>query len=106
MPSRIDINVNTASIPVLAAVLGISLAEAEEILGGRPEQGYQDIAEFRGEQALAGKKVQGVGVTSQFFMARVIVELGRYNASQHSVIARDNKEAALPLVIQRSRAKI
>lgn len=106
LPARVDINVNTASVPVLAAVLGISLAEAEEVLGGRPEQGYQDIAEFRGEQALAGKAVQGVGVTSQFFMTRVIVELGRYNASQHSVIARDNKEAALPLVIQRSRAKI
>lgn len=106
LPARVDINVNTASIPVLAAVLGTSLVEAEEILAGRPEQGYQDITEFRGEQALAGKKVQGVGVVSQFFMTRVIVELGRYNASQHSVIARDNKEATLPLVIQRSRAKI
>ena len=106
LPARVDINVNTASIPVLAAVLGSSIVAAEEILAGRPEQGYQNIAEFRGEQALTGKAVQGVGVTSQFFMTRVIVELGRYNASQHSVIARDNKEATLPLVIQRSRAKI
>ncbi|MCK4744295.1 MAG: type II secretion system minor pseudopilin GspK [Sulfuriflexus sp.] len=106
LPVRVDINVNTASIPVLAAVLGISLAESEDILSSRPERGYQDIAEFRGEQALTGKTVKGVGVTSQFFMTRVIVGLGRYNASQHSVIARNNKEAVLPLVIQRSRAKI
>jgi len=106
LPKRIEINVNTASIPVLAAVLGVSLGEAEGVFNGRPEQGYQDIAEFRGEQALSGKTVTGVNVTSEFFVARVIVGLGRYNASQSSVIARDNNEASLPAVIQRSRAKI
>jgi len=106
LPERVDININTATIPVLAAALEISLIEAEDIFNNRPEQGYQDIATFRGEQALAGKTVNGIGVESHFFMTRVIVELGRYNASQHSVIARDNSGEELPLVIQRSRADI
>jgi len=106
LPERVDVNVNTSHIPVLAAVLDTSLAEAEELVNNRPQQGYQDITEFRGEQALTGKKVEGISVESQFFMARVIVGLGRYNATQDSVIARDNKEGSLPIVIQRSRAKL
>jgi len=106
LPERVEINVNTASVPVLAAVLGTSLVEAETVVSGRPEQGYKDITEFRGEQALAGKKVTGITIESQFFLTRVIVGLGRYNASQSSVIARDNKKTSLPVVIQRSRAKI
>lgn len=106
LPTRVDINVNTVSIPLLAAILQISLTEAEAILQGRSEKSYQDIAEFRGEQALKGKKVEGVGVASQFFKARVIVDLGRYNVSQTSVITRDNKGASLPQVIQRSRAEL
>jgi len=106
LPERVDINVNTSHIPVLAAVLDTSLAEAEELVNNRPQQGYQDITEFRGEQALTGKKVEGISVGSQFFMARVIVGLGRYNATQDSVIARDNKEGSLPVVIQRSRARL
>ena len=106
LPKRVEVNVNTASIPVFAAVIGVDLVEAESIYSARPEKGYQDITEFRGQQALTGKTVVGVNVKSEFFMARVIVGLGRYNVSQHSVIARDNKEASPPVIIQRSRAKI
>ena len=106
LPERIEINVNTSRIPVLAAVVNTSLVEAETIQRNRPAEGYQDVSEFRGEQALAGKKLDGIGVTSQFFRVRVIVELGRYNASQTSVMARDNTGANLPRVIQRSRAEL
>ncbi len=106
LPERVDINVNTLSVPLLAAILRTTLIDADVIFKNRPKQGYLDIAEFRGQQALAGKKVEGIGVTSQFFKTRVIVELGRYNASQTSVIARDNKRTSLPLVIQRSRAEL
>jgi len=106
LPDRIDINVNTVSIPVVAAILHTSLIDAEATINNRPALGYQDITEFRGEQALTGKKVDGVGVTSQFFKTQVIVQLGRYNASQTSVIARDNKGTVLPQVLQRSRAEL
>jgi len=106
LPERVDINVNTLSVPLLAAILRTTLIDADIIFQNRPKQGYQNIAEFRGEQALAGKKVEGVDVASQYFKTRVIVELGRYNASQTSVIARDNKRTSLPLVIQRSRAEL
>jgi len=106
LPERVTINVNTLSTPLLAAVVNTSLEDAEIIFKARPPQGYKDIAEFRGEQALAGKKVEGIGVASQFFKVRVIVELGRYNASQTSLIARDNNGTELPRVIQRSRAEL
>jgi len=106
LPNRVDINVNTVSIPLLAAILRTSLIDAETVFRNRPQLGYQDIAEFRGEQALIGKKVNGISVASQFFKTRVIVELGRYNANQTSVIARDNKGISLPRVIQRSRAEL
>ena len=106
LPNRVNINVNTVSIPLLAALLRTSLIDAERVVSNRPKLGYQDIAEFRGEQALSGKKVEGISVTSQFFKTRVIVELGRYNASQTSVIARDKNGTSLPLVIQRSRAEL
>lgn len=106
LPERVTININTLSIPLLAAVLNTNLDEAEIVFRQRPPQGYKSIAEFRGEQALAGKKVEGIGVESQFFKTRVIVELGRYNVSQTSLIARDNKGTELPRVIQRSRAEL
>ncbi len=106
LPARVDININTVSPPLLAALLRTTIEEAGIILSNRPKAGYQNIAEFRGVQALSGRKAEGVGVASQFFKTRVIVELGRYNASQTSVIARDNKGKSQPLVIQRSRAEI
>ena len=106
LPQHVDINVNTVNPPLLAAILRTTVADAGVILKNRPQTGYQDIAEFRGEQALSGKKVEGVSVTSQFFKTRVIVELGRYNASETSLIVRDNKGTTPPLVIQRSRAEL
>jgi len=106
LPERVDINVNTLSIPLLAAILRTTLVDADAIFKSRPELGYQDIAEFRGEQALLGKKVEGIGIDSQYFKIRVIVELGRYNANQTSVIARDNKGTSPARVIQRSRAEL
>ncbi len=106
LPNRVDINVNTVSVSLLAAVLKSTLIDADTIIKNRPRLGYQDIAAFRGEQALTGKKVAGVGVSSQFFKTRVIIGLGRYNASQTSLIARDNKGTSPPVVIQRSRAEL
>jgi len=106
LPNRVEINVNTVSATLLAALLKSTLIDADTIIKNRPRLGYQDIAEFRGEQALTGKKVAGVGVSSQFFKTRVIVGLGRYNVSQTSLIVRDNKGTSPPMVIQRSRAEL
>lgn len=106
LPDRVDVNINTVSASLLAAILNTSLIDAEIVIKNRPPQGYLDIAEFRGEQALTGKQVEGVGVSSEFFKTRVIVDIGRYNVSQTSLIARDNKGTSLPRVIQRSRAEL
>lgn len=103
LPERGEVNVNTTTASVLAAMIeGMTLDEASTLIEGRPEKGYEDIARFRGEQALNGSEVQGIGVSSRYFLVQVNVEQGRYNAARQSILARGEGDE-LGGFIQRSR---
>jgi len=103
LPERGEVNVNTTTASVLAAMIeGMTLDEASSLIEGRPEKGYEDIARFRGEQALNGREVQGIGVSSRYFLVQVNVEQGRYNAARQSILARGEGDE-LGGFIQRSR---
>jgi len=103
LPLRGEVNVNTATPAVLAAMIsGMTLDEATSLVDGRPDKGYQDIATFRGEQALSGREITGIGVSSRFFLVQVNVELGRYNAARQSILAR-GEDDELASFVQRSR---
>jgi len=103
LPERGEVNVNTTTPAVLAAMVqGMTLDEAGSILDGRPDKGYEDIATFRGEQALSGREVDGIGISSSYFLVQVNVELGRYNAARQSILARGEGDE-LGGFVQRSR---
>jgi len=106
LPERGDVNVNTTTPTVLAAMIeGMTLDEATAMLDGRPDKGYEDVAKFRGEQALNGREVLGVGVSSRFFLVQVNVEQGRYNAARQGILARGEGDE-LGGFVQRSRTGI
>lgn len=76
------VNVNTATAPVLAAVLGVDLSTAEKVAGARPFQSVEELAAAAGkdpatfniasEAADAGSVPPGVLFTSRCF--RIVSE--------------------------------
>lgn len=102
LPGQLAININTAPAMILAAsVEGMALPEAEALVKSRPENGYEDVAVFRSEQALNGRAVEGIGVSSDYFSIRVDVSLDRHQSSLSTIVIRDSDKLR---VLRRSRA--
>jgi len=107
LPGHVTVNVNTATAPVYAAVIeGLSLSEATAIVEQRGDSVYTSEAEFRGAQALEGRKTEDVGVDSDYFRVEVNVQLSRYRARSQSVLKRAGAEGGLLKVIRHSRAEL
>lgn len=107
LPGHVTVNVNTATAPVYAAVVeGLSLSEANQLVEQRGETVFADVAQFRGEQALNGRKVEDIGVDSNFFRVEITVQLDRYLARSQSVFKRAGAEGGLLTVIRHSRAEL
>ena len=86
-----QVNVNTASAEVLAAVVdGLSVAEANAMVASRKQKYFADVADFigrsNGKKALEGV---GVGVKSRYFLAVSRVRLDRAALDAQALIYRD-----------------
>ena len=86
-----QVNVNTASAEVLAAVVdGLSVAEANAMVASRKQKYFADVADFigrsNGKKALEGV---GVGVKSSYFLAVSRVRLDRAALDAQALIYRD-----------------
>lgn len=111
LPQTVSININTASAVVLAAtVKGMDLAEAEALVKSRPEKGYEDVAAFRSEQALNGRKVEGISINSDYFSIKVDVSLNRHQSGFSTIVAREagdkNNGSETVRVLRRSRVEL
>jgi general secretion pathway protein K len=108
LPVRTNVNVNTASAPVLMAMIPeLSLDEAQQLIEQRPSEGYTDITAFRGLQALQGRSITGMDVKSDFFKIASYSEVGRSVVRLNTIVQRGSGELQLPIqVIQRSRGKL
>lgn len=80
------INVNTLTeerAPLLAALTGLSLSQANSIIGARPQDGWDDISDFLAEPditalELSDEKTQWFSVTTEYF---ILHTKSRYNES-------------------------
>ncbi len=93
LPTRVPINVNTATAPVLMSLAeGLTEADAESLIEGRGDEGYADTSTFLQAEALAGRggdNLQNlISVTSDYFVVTSQVNFGRITVSYQSLIQR------------------
>jgi len=91
LPTRVPINVNTATAPVLMSLAeGMSEADAEALIEGRGDEGYGKIDDFLQADALAGRDIPAglVGVQSDYFVVTSQVTFGRMSVSYQSMMQR------------------
>jgi general secretion pathway protein K len=107
LPERTEINVNTATVPVLQAISdALSKTSAKALISARGQKGYKDIQQFARQPQLAGRDVplQGLGVSSRFFLTHARVRMGRTSVQLWSVLRRDN--ATQVDVLYRSKVRL
>lgn len=95
LPGIVNINVNTASEPVLRS-LGedISQQDAQYIIDSRTEVPFDGVQSFIQNQALAGRTIiaEGLSVTSQYYQVDSEVLIDNYKIGYSSIIFREDKE--------------
>ncbi len=93
LPPGTALNVNTASVPVLAALSDdrVDTKELERLLETRPAEGYDNVDKFLNAAKLtvnAELKAQ-ISVDSQYFLLRAEARVGDGRAMLYSMLYRD-----------------
>jgi general secretion pathway protein K len=91
LPGNSDINVNTASSPLLQSLThDVTLEDVERIIGLRNELPYKNIDLFLEEETFAGKEIseEYLTVSSQYFLLTANVMLGNAPLTLQSVLYR------------------
>ncbi len=91
---QFSINVNTLSLEsagVLAALTGLSVDDASQVISDRPEQGYSDINDFQNDRnisalALQPNRLNWFDVTTKYFKLTTSVETN--SGSQFTLVTR------------------
>lgn len=94
LPQRTPVNLNTASAEVIyAAVGGISMADAQRLVGAREDSHFRTVADAARLVPEASGFGDGlVGVASRFFEVHGRLRLGDAVVDQRSVVQRDGLE--------------
>jgi general secretion pathway protein K len=106
LPSRTQVNLNTASAEVIyAAVNGMSLADAQELVARRALTPYNNISDAtRVMPQYAAAFTEGtIGVSSRFFEVRGRLRLDRLVVEERSLVRRDGLDVR---TVQRERTAI
>jgi general secretion pathway protein K len=90
LPDRTTINVNTATPEVLQALAaGMSAQDVQTLIAARQQQPFGTIAQFKSNDALAGRAIDvDIAVNSQWFGADIEVLVGSGRARLFSVLHR------------------
>jgi general secretion pathway protein K len=105
LPVKTPININTASAQVLACLADdLPEKELEALVKKRADKPYNKVEDFLAERIFAGKKIplDGLSVSSDYFMLQSAVDVGHVHRTQISLLERDNKGRVVTL--QRSGA--
>ncbi len=92
LPVPTPVNVNTATAPVLMSLAdGLTQADAEQLIEGRGETGYQNISEFLNQPPFRDIRDQiiDIDVGSNHFLLSAEVSFGRSRLRLFSLFARD-----------------
>jgi len=103
-----NINVNTASPEVLAALVpGLDVAAASAIAGGRKDRPIADLPDFlkRLPQGVSMPK-NGASVSSEYFLVKLDTSIGRHQRSSEALLARTNGGRSTRLVWERAQPLI
>ncbi len=93
LPPGTRININTAPADVLRTLVeGLSETDAERLAEDRPDEGFDTVDELGRHPAMAGQNLpdQGLAVTSNHFLVRSQVALGRSRLRTESVVYRSD----------------
>lgn len=97
------LNINTASLQDLTSVgTGISLETAKAIANGRPYKNNEDIATNPTLQNHQLNETSLLTASSNFFVARSLVETGKQQLLMNSYIVRDPSQA-MPFVVYQTQ---
>ena len=91
LPGRTPINVNTAPVPVLMSLAeGLSQSDAEQLVEGRGDGGYESVDAFLDQPPLRDGKIQipDIAVASSHFLLSADVSYGRSRLRLFSLLAR------------------
>lgn len=89
LPRGTRVNINTASLPVIYAIVPeISLTDAEGLIESRPDEGFASLEEFTSQAETAD--VLELSLKSQFFQLSVRVTIGTLQLNMYSLLARES----------------
>lgn len=91
---QFTLNVNTLTeqnAGVLAALAGISVDDAKQVISNRPEQGYSDVQDFQNDRTisalgLSSNRLNWFDVTTKYFKLTTSVETN--SGSQFTLVTR------------------
>lgn len=97
------LNINTASVTLLATLEGVTPDMARRLVSERPLQGYASVEDFTFTPALIGLGVQaaGLGTASRWFRITTHVRVGQSRLRLESDMARDLKTGRWHLLQRR-----
>lgn len=105
LPGHTAINVNTAPPEVLAALLGLSVSQVQDLIQTRKDQPFTDPANFRERlppNVAVGLNDQNIGVGSQFFLVNSIARVGRLQVAYRALLQRQGPDK-WPTILWRVR---
>lgn len=107
-PVRTDVNVNTASPEVIAALIpGLSAGQAKDMLVDRERAPFEDIAKFN--ERLPKEIVPpqaGLNVKTAYFLVMLDIVIGRHRRHTEALVARSASAQASSMVWHRSQPLI
>jgi general secretion pathway protein K len=106
LPTRTQINVNTAPLPILMALAeGMSDSDASTLIADREKKPFESTQDFIIHNALAGLKIETthISVSSAYFLLNAEVEIERARAQLNSLLYREGNKIN---IIMRSQAMI
>jgi len=106
LPERTALNVNTAGVELLQALIsGLESGDAEQLLGEREETPFESVQGFRAHGLVKkhinagagqdGEADKSMAVSSDYFLLSAAAQFGRAEVRLASVIARDEKGAQI-----------
>jgi len=99
LPDRTPININTASLPVLLALVpGLRPNDAEALIEKRGEQGYQNVSSFLSQLPNASQVPglnQTISVGTNWFLAHGQATIGHLSIGFYSLLFRDQKQVVV-----------
>jgi general secretion pathway protein K len=97
LPKAADINVNTASPTLLAALVpGLSESAARQLTANREQSPFENKAEFTSRLPSGAKAPEtGIGVKSGYFLVMLDTGIGRHRRRTEALIERADGKAAV-----------